>query len=55
MYGCLEMKKAVLKTPNSFVVKLNFPASGKEVPTSCSVPGAGDMKAEYFVFSSAMS
>lgn len=59
MYGCLEMEKAVLKIllkiPDSFVGKLNFPASVKEVPASCSVPGAGDTNSQYFVFSSAMS
>lgn len=52
-YGCLEMEKAVLRILASFAVKLYFPASGKEVTASCSVPGVGDMSSRYFVFGSA--
>lgn len=55
MYGCLEIEKAALRISDSFVVKLDFPASGKEVPASCSVPGVCDMNSWYFVCSSAVS
>lgn len=54
-YGCLEMEKALLKISDSFSVKLDFTASGKEVPASCSVSGVGDINLWYFVFSSGMS
>lgn len=55
MYGCLEIEKTVVGIPHSIVVKLDFPASGKEVPVSCSVAGIGDTNPWCFVFSKVKS
>lgn len=53
-YGCLERRRLtnpVVRIPDSFVVKLDFPASGEVVPFSCSAAGVGDTNSWYFVFS----